>query len=68
MLRLVEVFGAHTHARVLEEIRKKDEECKRIEIVLGTLAMEGRVKSIPDEDRLDMFHYPREFVEHVLCE
>lgn len=49
MLRLVEVFGARTHARVLEEIRKKDEECKRIEIVLGTLAMEGRVRPIPDE-------------------
>ena len=61
---LVEGLPIWTHARVLEEIGE-DEEGRRIEILLGALAMqEWGIRPIPDEERLDMTHYPREFVEY----
>ena len=60
---LVEGLYVHTHARVLEEIGT-DEEGKRIEILIGTLAMqEWGIRPIHDEERLDMSHYPKEFIE-----
>jgi len=61
---LVEGLPVRTHARVLEEIGR-DEEERKIEILLGALAMqEWGIRPIPDEERLDMTHYPREFVEY----
>ncbi|MFQ5859314.1 MAG: hypothetical protein ACE5LU_27250 [Anaerolineae bacterium] len=61
---LVEGLPVRTLARVLEEIGE-DEEGRRIEILLGALAMqEWGIRPIPDEERLDMTHYPREFVEY----
>ena len=52
-----------THALVLEEIGK-DEEGKPIEILFGALAMQQwGIRPIPDEERLDLSHYPEEFVE-----
>jgi hypothetical protein len=60
---LVEGLHVRTHARVLEEIGT-DEEGKRIEILIGALAMqEWGIRPIPDEERLDMTHYPKEFIE-----
>ena len=60
---LVEGLPVRTHARVLEEIGI-DEEGKRIEILIGALAMqEWGIRPIPDEERLDMSHYPKEFIE-----
>lgn len=52
-----------THALVLEEIGK-DEDGKSIEILFGALAMQQwGIRPIPDEERLDLSHYPEEFVE-----
>ena len=70
---LVEGLPVRTHARILEEIGT-DEEGKRIEILIGALAMpvcvrsrtgrqEWGIRPIPDEERLDMSYYPKEFVE-----
>ena len=62
---LVEGLPVWTHARVLEEIGT-DEEGKRIEILFGALAMqEWGIRPVPDEERLDMSHYPKEFVEFI---
>ncbi len=61
---LVEGLPVHTHVRVFEEIGK-DEEGKRIEVLFGALAMqEWGIRPIPDEERLDMSNYSREFVEY----
>jgi len=52
-----------THALVVEEIGK-DEGGKSIEILFGALAMQQwGIRPIPDEERLDLSHYPEEFVE-----
>lgn len=52
-----------THALVIEEIGK-DEDGKPIEILFGALAMQQwGIRPIPDEERLDLSHYPDEFVE-----
>jgi hypothetical protein len=51
---------------ILDEIGK-DEEGKRIEVLFGALAMQRwGIRPVPDEERLDMTHYPEEFVEYVL--
>ena len=64
LICLVEGLPVRTLARVLEEIGE-DEDGRRIEILLGALAMqEWGIRPIPDEERLDMTHYPREFVEY----
>jgi hypothetical protein len=52
-----------THALVIEAIGN-DEDGKPIEIRFGALAMQQwGIRPIPDEERLDMSHYPEEFVE-----
>jgi len=52
-----------THAWVIDEIGN-DEEGMRIEILVGALAMhQWGIRPIPDEERLDLSHYPEEFVE-----
>ena len=52
-----------THALVIEEIGK-DKDGKPIEIFFGALAMQQwGIRPIPDEERLDLSHYPEEFVE-----
>ena len=59
----IEGLPIWTHARVIAKIGK-DEEGKEIEILIGALAMqEWGIRPIPDEERLDMTHYPKEFVE-----
>jgi len=63
---LVEGLPVRTHARVLEEIGT-DEEGERVEILIGALAMqEWGIRPIPDEERLDMSHYPKEFIEFMV--
>jgi len=60
---LVEGLPVRAHARVLDEIGT-DEEERRIEILIGALTMqEWGIRPIPDEERLDMTHYPKEFIE-----
>lgn len=52
-----------THALVIDEIGK-DEDGKPIEILFGALAMQQwGIRPVPDEERLDLSHYPEEFVE-----
>ena len=52
-----------THTRVLEKIGT-DKEGKRIEILIGALTMqEWGIRPILDEERVDMTHYSKEFIE-----
>jgi len=52
-----------TYALVVEDIGK-DEEGIAIEILFGALAMQQwGIRPVPDEERLDLTHYPEEFVE-----
>jgi hypothetical protein len=54
-----------TNAMVVNEIGK-DEEGKDIAVLFGALAMQQwGIRPIPDEERLDFTHYPREFVEFL---
>ena len=52
-----------THALVVDEIGN-DEDGKPIEVLFGALAMQlWGIRPVPDEERLDLSHYPEEFVE-----
>jgi hypothetical protein len=60
---LIEGFSVEVDAYVLPDIGI-DEQGKRIDILFGALAMQKwGIAPIPQEERLDMTHYPREFVE-----
>lgn len=60
---LVKGLPIPVQARVLPEIGT-DERGKRIEILIGALAMEEwGIIPIPHEERLDLTHYPKEFIE-----
>ena len=59
----IEGHSISTYALVIDEIGK-DEEGKPIEILFGALAMQQwGIRPIPDEEKLDLSHYPEEFVE-----
>ncbi len=50
-------------AMVIDRIGK-DEDGKPIDILFGALAMQNwGIRPVPDEERLDLSHYPEEFVE-----
>jgi hypothetical protein len=52
-----------TLALVIDKIGT-DERGKPIEIIFGALAMQlWGIRPVPDEERLDLTHYPEEFVE-----
>ena len=52
-----------TRALVIDELAR-DEDGKPIEILFGALAMQQwGIRPVPDEERLDLSHYPEEFVE-----
>ena len=52
-----------THAMVVDRIGD-DENGAPIEILFGALAMQQwGIRPVPDEERLDLSHYPEEFVE-----
>ena len=52
-----------THAMVIDEIGN-DEDGNPIEILFGALAMQQwGIRLIPEQEKLDMSHYPEEFVE-----
>ena len=54
------IFASWT---VIDEIGK-DEDGKPIEILFGALAMQQwGIRPVPDQEKLDMSHYPEEFVE-----
>lgn len=59
----IEGHPISTHALVVDQIGN-DEEGKPIEILFGALAMQlWGIRPVPDEERLDLSHYPEEFVE-----
>src|SRR5712692_1535899 len=59
----IQGFKVSTHAMVVDEIGK-DEEGKTIDILFGALAMQQwGIRPVPDEERLDLTHYPKEFEE-----
>jgi hypothetical protein len=59
----VEGYLISTHAMVIDRIGD-DEDGKAIEVLLGALAMQQwGIRPIPDEEKLDFSHYPKEFVE-----
>lgn len=63
LIGILEGLEVQTHARIVEEIGY-DEEGRRIEILFGALAMqEWGIRLVPDEERLDLTHYPKEFLE-----
>ena len=52
-----------THALVIDQIGN-DEDGTPIEILFGALAMQQwGIRPVPDEERLDLSHYPDEFLE-----
>ena len=52
-----------THAMVVDDIGA-DEDGRPIEVLFGALAMQQwGIRPVPDEGRLDLSHYPEEFVE-----
>ena len=52
-----------THAMVIDEIGD-DENGIPIEILFGTLVMQQwGIRLIPEQEKLDLTHYPEEFVE-----
>jgi hypothetical protein len=59
----VEGHRISTHALVVDRIGQ-DEEGRTIQILVGALTMQQwGIRPVPDEARLDMSHYPEEFVE-----
>lgn len=51
------------HAMIIDEIGT-DEKGKPIEIFFGALAMQQwGIRLIPEQEKLDLTHYPEEFVE-----
>ena len=61
---LVEGLPIRVRARILSEIGS-DEKGRRIEILIGALAMEEwGITPIPSKERLDMTYYPKEFIEY----
>jgi hypothetical protein len=52
-----------THAIVIDAIGE-DDDGKPIEILFGAIAMQQwGIRPLPDEERLDLSHYPKELVE-----
>lgn len=63
LMAYVEGKSISTDAYVIPEIGK-DEEGKNIEVLFGALAMQKwGIRLIPEEEKLDMSHYTKEFVE-----
>jgi hypothetical protein len=59
----VEGLPIETHALVIDKIGE-DEEGKPVEVLFGALAMQQwGIRLIPEQEKLDMTHYPTEFVE-----
>jgi len=60
----VEGYNIRTNARIID-VLGDDEEGNKIQVLIGALAMqEWGIRLIPEEEKLDMTHYPKEFVEY----
>jgi len=59
----IEGHQVSTHALVVDQIGA-DEDGKAIEILFGALAtQQWGIRPVPDQESLDLSHYPEEFVE-----
>ncbi len=59
----VQGYRFSTHAMVIGEIGK-DEDDKPIQVLFGALAMQQwGICPVPDQEKLDMSHYSKEFLE-----
>jgi hypothetical protein len=59
----VEGHSVSTNAMVVDDIGN-DEDAKPIQVLFGALAMQQwGIRLVPEEERLDLTHYPKEFVE-----
>ncbi|MGA2065855.1 MAG: aspartyl protease family protein [Thermoguttaceae bacterium] len=59
----VEGHNVSTNAMVVDGIGD-DEDAKPIQVLFGALAMQQwGIRLVPEEERLDLTHYPKEFVE-----
>ena len=59
----VDAHHISTFAMVLDEMGG-DEHSTKIEVLLGGLAMrQWGIRVVPGQDKLDLSHYPRMFVE-----
>jgi hypothetical protein len=59
----VEGHNISTNAMVVDDIGH-DEDDKPIEVLFGALAMQQwGIRLVPAEERLDLTHYPKEFLE-----
>jgi hypothetical protein len=59
----VEGHKVSTHAMVIDEIGN-DDDGEPIEVLFGALAMQQwGIRPVPDEERLDLTRYPKEFLE-----
>lgn len=59
----VEGFSISTHAVVIDQIGN-DDDGRSIEVLFGALAMQQwGIRLIPEQEKIDMTHYPTEFVE-----
>ena len=59
----IEGHAITTLALVIDEI-ERDENGTLIEILFGALAMQQwGIRPVSDEERLNLSHYPREFIE-----
>jgi len=59
----VEGYNISTNAMVIDEIGA-DEDARPIQVLFGALAMQQwGIRLVPEEERLDLAHYPKEFVE-----
>jgi hypothetical protein len=59
----VEGHSISTNALVIDDIGN-DEDAKPIEVLFGALAMQQwGIRLVPQEERLDLTNYPKEFVE-----
>jgi len=59
----IEGHPISTHAMVLDHIGL-DDDGRPIEVLLGALAMQQwGIRLIPEQEAIEMTHYPNEFVE-----
>lgn len=59
----IEGHRVSTHAMVIDRIGQ-DEDGTQIEILFGALAMQQwGIRLIPEQEKLDLSHYPEEFLE-----
>ncbi len=59
----IEGHPISTHALVVDQIGT-DEDGRSIEVLFGALAMQQwGIRPVPDEEKLDLSHYPEEFIE-----